>query len=171
MTASLILGGKKHGKGSLWQGGVEDTAPYLVRTAQYDTIVFTAMEFQPTEMEVGMLSPVEVLAHPFDDCPLTLEHLRDAIHLAGRVARRVAQGKHVLVTCAMGWNRSGLVTALACHRLTGLSGDQIVRRVRVKRGVRALSNESFANAVRTLPKARRVPYAELSNYISVSPTP
>lgn len=167
MNANRILGAKGIGQGSLWQGGVRDTAPQFVRGA-FDCVVFTALEFQPMPTQVDMLKPCEVLMHPFDDCELTTTHLRQAIDLANRVARRVRDGKHVLVTCHMGLNRSGLVVALAAHQLTGLSGEQIVRRIQLRREG-ALSNRSFADAIRRIQSTKRVPHAELGNYISTTP--
>jgi protein-tyrosine phosphatase len=52
----------------------------------------------------------------------------------------------MLTTCWMGWNRSGLVNALALVNL-GVSPDKSIRLVRNARGPRALGNQSFVRAI------------------------
>ena len=51
-------------------------------------------------------------------------------------------GRRVLVRCQAGYNRSGLVVALALMRL-GFTGQDAVARVRIARGPYALSNPHF----------------------------
>lgn len=62
--------------------------------------------------------------------------------LAHRVAGAVRNGKQVLVRCQAGYNRSGLVVALAMLEL-GWDGDAAVRHIRGKRSGHALFNENF----------------------------
>jgi len=54
----------------------------------------------------------------------------------------VTDGRRVLVTCAAGLNRSGLVTAIAMHILTRHSGITCVQHVQNRRAG-ALSNRQF----------------------------
>ncbi len=152
--ASRIFGGKQPGEGSLYQGDIGDA--YRANAVGFDTVVFCAMEAQPTLTDVIELTPTEVLAFPFDDADLTDVHLQNAMAMARRVAERVSQGKNVLVTCFAGRNRSGLVVALALHMLTGRSGDDIVERIRQKRGVDALTNKDFEAAIRKLRERQMV---------------
>lgn len=128
----------------------------MVREAGFDMIVLCARELQlPPETFPG----VDVVHAPNDDSvalPLTKEKLRIAIRAADAVARRIQDGGRVLVTCAAGLNRSGLVSALALHKLYGWAGDECVRTVRAKRVAskrhpgKALSNAEFVAAIRRL---------------------
>jgi len=68
----------------------------------------------------------------------------DAAHDAARV---LAQGGTVLTTCYMGWNRSGLISALALVEL-GVPADEAIQAVRDARGSRALSNDTFVWFIR-----------------------
>jgi protein-tyrosine phosphatase len=65
------------------------------------------------------------------------------------VARACQDGHRVLVTCAQGYNRSGLVTALTLFRLTGKPIMECVRDVRKARPG-ALGNDSFVRMLRTV---------------------
>lgn len=70
--------------------------------------------------------------------------------VARRVMRRLRAGRRVLVTCAAGLNRSGIVTAAALHYLTGRGGHhtaQFVSRRRVVGGTNALYNKAFVAAL------------------------
>lgn len=73
-----------------------------------------------------------------------------AAHLVHLARRR---GKRVLVACAMGLNRSGLVTGVSL-RLAGLTGHQAVHAIRSARGKNALSNPLYAKIVEEFEPAR-----------------
>ena len=149
--ADRILGGKRPGQGALYQGSI--AAAWAARGKGFDVLVLCAEEAQADEDDVRQMAPMRVIQHPFDDCKLTADHLAKAVTVAREVAYHVARGKKVLVTCFAGWNRSGLVTALACHMLTGFDGPTILGRVQTKRKG-ALRNESFARAVLNLRGTR-----------------
>ena len=72
----------------------------------------------------------------------TANQWQDAVRSAEEVAKRVRAGERVLVTCAMGINRSGLVCALSLHMLMGWSGARCVRYIQSKRPI-ALKNPIF----------------------------
>lgn len=98
-------------------------------------------------------------APAFDD---TLTPTADEIARAQVAARTVAReyqrnpDANILVTCAMGWNRSGLVTALALNELTHWSTSQIVAAIKQARGPNALSNQAFCVIVDAFnPEAAR----------------
>jgi protein-tyrosine phosphatase len=72
-----------------------------------------------------------------------------AMAASGIVADQLLDGKHVLVTCAMGLNRSSLVAGMALRRL-GFTGPQVVDSIRYARmraaesaGIEPLSNRAF----------------------------
>jgi protein-tyrosine phosphatase len=109
------------------------------------------MEYQPKPP--GEAFPgVTVFYAPNDDDFETLasEQLRGAIQTARQVATAIATGGKVLVTCRMGWNRSGLVSALAIHMLTGKPGVACVREVRRLRP-RSMRNPLFVRMLERLP--------------------
>lgn len=101
----------------------------------------------------------KVVHAPFDDhgrMPMD-ERDRMIAHTAAlRVAREIMREGRVLVTCAAGMNRSGLVTGLALIRLTRWSVDEIVGRIRRARMAaaqnlgypRALHNDAFVAELR-----------------------
>jgi len=81
------------------------------------------------------------------------------MHVAVSAARRVAQAmwdqRRVLVTCQMGINRSGLISALALYFASGgrISGRQAANLVKSGRPG-ALSNLSFLALLDSLPVER-----------------
>jgi protein-tyrosine phosphatase len=88
----------------------------------------------------------------FEDSPhFTRREQGVACEAAHIVAQELRSGGSVLVTCHMGWNRSGLVAALATKMETSLPVQVIISLVRAARGEDALSNQRF---VRFLENAR-----------------
>lgn len=73
--------------------------------------------------------------------------LRRADEVARAVAAEVRDGRRALLTCAQGRNRSAFVAALALHYLTGRSGRDCARKVRLERerrlGLPVLCNDWF----------------------------
>jgi len=71
------------------------------------------------------------------------EEDEQAIRLVcGVVAEALREGRAVLVHCAQGWNRSGLIVAGTLVRL-GMSPSDAVAHVRRDRGGGVLSNRSY----------------------------
>lgn len=123
----------------IWQGSQPPTGP-AVRAAGFDLVVLCAQEYQPPDEE---FPGVDVVHAANDDGDRSSrEQLGGAIKAARRVADAVRKGKKALVTCHMGLNRSGLVSALAVHMLTGWSGKKCVSVVKGRRPC-ALSNKHF----------------------------
>jgi protein-tyrosine phosphatase len=120
-----------------------------------DVIVLTAMEYQPP---AGLFPGTEVIHVPLDDAPnrpMRQDEIADATRAASRVARRLRTGRRVLVTCAMGLNRSALVAALAMHEVYGMGADEIIGRLRRARGAWALFNPNFEKLLRAVIEVRR----------------
>lgn len=114
-----------------------------VRRCGFDALVLAAREYQPPAVEF----PGVVVVHaPIDDAVLTRDEWRTAKHAAVRVERLVRSGARVLITCAMGRNRSGLITALALKLLTRKRNDEIVALIRACRAG-ALTNQTFVRAL------------------------
>lgn len=135
----------------LWQGSRPPEGEVL-RRAGFSMVVLCAEEHQPP---VSSFYAIDVLHAPNDDAQqLTREQKDRAVMAAYRVAQRVREGGRVLVTCWAGWNRSGLVTAITLHFLTGNSGEDCAKRVKNRRP-RGLCNAAFVDLLRKLPRAMR----------------
>lgn len=112
----------------IWQGSVPPEGELLADLG-FGGLVLCAMEHQP---EAARFPGLQVVHAPNDDnfsrLP-TREELKLAFQAAREVARLVSEGSPVLVTCQMGRNRSGLVSALSIHLLTGLGGTECLLQV------------------------------------------
>lgn len=120
-----------------------------------DVIVLAAMEYQPP---AELFPGVEVLYAPLDDAPgrsMREDEIADATRAGMRVARRLRAGRRVLVTCAMGLNRSALIAAIAMHETYGMGADEIIARLRHARGMWSLSNPNFEKLVRIVIDVRQ----------------
>lgn len=137
----------------LWQGSFPPRGATLAKLG-FDTLVLAAEELQfPADSYPG----VEVIGAPNrdDGSPLTWNQLQTAVATAREVQKRLQDGKKVLVTCAAGVNRSGLVSALTLHFVYGWSGERCIQVVRERRKLsefrQALNNQFFVQALRRLP--------------------
>jgi len=102
-------------------------------------LVLCAMEFQPHAED---FPGVTVLRCPIDDAEPRPQELAMVKQAAKDVARHVKAGRHTLVTCQMGLNRSAFVAALAMINM-GVEPAEAIARIRGKRGKYALCNEWF----------------------------
>lgn len=139
----------------IWQGALPPPGA-AVSQAGFNMLVLCAREHQLPSV---YFHDVDVVHAPNDDSvaygPLTREKLKLALQAARRASKVVKAGQRVLVTCAQGMNRSGLVSALTMHLLHGWSGERCIQQVRKRRrskdGYRPLSNPDFTRALRKLP--------------------
>lgn len=138
----------------LWQGDAQDARELLTAPSGFRTLVLCAEEVQPVQPQdprvplerFGML---QVYRCPLRDEPrLGVDERTRALRSARFVARSVLGGDRVLVTCAMGWNRSGLVSGLALRALGARPADAVTL-VRKARGPNALGNAVFERFVLT----------------------
>lgn len=134
----------------LWQGGFLPKGQ-LVADAGFDTVVLMASEFQYTTDD---LPGVTLLHGPTEDIPvLTDQHIALAHDIADRVVVALNAGHNVLVTCAGGYNRSGLVSALVLHKYYGWDGKRCVKHVKERRDF-ALHNKAFCSYLHSLDAKR-----------------
>lgn len=136
----------------LAQGAYPGTNPGLFQA--FDVVVYTADEKQPKGMKVPQGKFVYKLRLDDDIYRPIPQEVQVAVHRMGQsLAGHLRAGHKVLVTCAMGMNRSGIVTALTLMHLTGCSGSQAVDTVKSRRrandGVAPLSNPMFERWLRT----------------------
>jgi len=113
-----------------------------------DTVVLTAMEYQPPS---SCFPGMEVLRANLDDsgAPILEREVREALTVGAKVSRRLRRGKAVLVTCAQGRNRSGMVAAIALI-MAGADANEAITRIRKARGPMALSNPAFVRVVQAV---------------------
>ena len=129
----------------LYQGSMPPTGGYLSKCG-IDAVVLCAKENQN---EI-LYKDVCVLCAPgddderFDRAEKFIEQVWLPVSLT--VANLVKSGMTVLVTCIAGHNRSGAVTALSLHHITGKSGRECVEIVRSRRHG-SLSNETFVKII------------------------
>jgi protein-tyrosine phosphatase len=109
----------------------------------FHVVVLCAMEYQPDHR---MFPGVQVVRVPLDDCQITVDIANRGLQAAAHVAACVRGGKRVLVTCAQGRNRSGLVAGLAMV-LNGKPGEDAVRDIQLVRP-HALTNTTYADFVK-----------------------
>lgn len=88
---------------------------------------------------------------PMSDIPVRLDarEVRLVRLTARDVLYRLERGKKVLVTCAMGLNRSGLISATALVEGGLATPSEAIGLVRSARGPMALSNPAFVHAIAT----------------------
>ncbi len=109
--------------------------------------MLAAQEIQPAseDEKLDLFPGLEVICAPIDDdgaSPPNLKEWASVVAASRRVVELHRAGKCVLVTCRMGLNRSGLISALAIRRLAGVSGRVAAETVRERRDG-ALSNSGF----------------------------
>lgn len=147
----------------LWQGSAPACRTPLKSTG-FDVLVLTAKEHQ---LSASCFPDMRVIHAELDDSgpPPTHRELRDAHRAALEASELWRRGARVLVTCQMGVNRSGLVTALILRHALGISGKEARRIVQAARVVdtahgpmRALSNEHFASHLDSLPAPPAAPW-------------
>jgi protein-tyrosine phosphatase len=117
-------------------------------------LVLCAKEYQPSSSSFPGLTVLHV---PLDDNPLVMhrEEVALAISAARTVARYLGAGRTVLASCHQGWNRSGLIAALAMREAFDMDADEAVARVRSARGPAALSNPLFEQLIYRYRRGRR----------------
>jgi len=130
----------------LWMGG----APAAGKLLAFDRVFLCAWELPYDELGPYPFGPrARVVRVPLDDSgrPPSAGEVRLAFAASRAVARIYRTGGfRILVTCAQGRNRSGLVVALALLEL-GASPKDAIGAVRQARGPHALSNAWFVKLI------------------------
>ena len=133
-----------------------------------DTIILAAIEYQP---HADCFQGSEVIHAPLEDAPTRSMHEQEiliAVNTAARVARRLRAGHRVLVTCALGLNRSALIAAIAMNDVYGMSADEVITRLHRARGPWALSNPNFERLLRLVSEPRTASISGAGPTVSIS---
>lgn len=139
----------------LWVGA---QPPFDRDLPDFDVLVLCARELQPGV--IGFRRAV--VRVPLPDATLSTDEIRTAIIGGRAVAKALTAGSRVLVTCAMGLNRSALVASLGLGMVTRMTGPQIVALVRARRtpdappGDGALSNPHFVQIIEQFVGSRGI---------------
>jgi protein-tyrosine phosphatase len=112
----------------------------------FDWIVLCAYEVQRRTGEFGRAHVMHVPMDDTDRKPPTAHEVAIAVDGGRNVAKLLAEGKDVLVTCQKGRNRSAWVSAIAMIE-SGVPGEKAIQQIRSVRGPRALSNEGFVRHI------------------------
>jgi len=135
-----------------WSGGSlvdlpRPGKPVRLRPFGFDAVAFCAYEMQPDALAYP---DVQVLRVLLDDIPAipSPEVRRELAAVVRELHSLWNDGKRVLITCAMGKNRSGLVTGLLLRSL-GFDAEQAIHDIRAaRRHVGALTNTKFEQLIR-----------------------
>lgn len=106
-----------------------------------DLLVLCADDFQDPPVWFRK----RVLHCPFIDTetPIPTGLLAQIVRASQEAAEAIRQGQSVMICCAAGLNRSGLVVALTLRELTGCSGPDAINTIRARRHPLALNNRTF----------------------------
>jgi protein-tyrosine phosphatase len=137
----------------IYQGAMP---PYgsAVSDAGFSLLLCAALpyEYQPGAADKQhYLGQVRVLHLPADDNPFRVSdaEIEQAVRGATEAARYARAGHKVLITCRMGRNRSGFLTALTLRLLTGMPIETAIARVRARRPT-SLQNPAMLEVLRRL---------------------
>jgi hypothetical protein len=149
----------------LYQGAAPPVGNVL-KDAGFDTAVLCAEEWQPpksVESYCRLAMNYSGTGHPYPGITIVYAPNEDdfiklpsrktlamVLSAANYVVKRVLAGGKVHVSCWAGKNRSGLVTTMALHRLTGLDGVKCVELLKKARP-EALSNPLFVSILQRIP--------------------
>jgi hypothetical protein len=129
--------------GDIWQGGsIEEEEEYELVRLGISLVVNLAPD---PPLSPGLA--IEEIHYPIDDGPIRHIDMGKMLRIARAVSAHTSQGKHTLIHCQMGWNRSGLMTGLVLRDL-GFQGD-LAGFIRSRRAD-ALCNVEFAEYLATL---------------------
>jgi hypothetical protein len=116
----------------------------------FSMVILAAQEHQPEWLLALLPKDVKVIYVPLDDSLMSQLQPEEAVaacEVGRAVGRHIRKGGKVLVTCAMGLNRSGLISAFALYELTGWPAASLVHAIRQARGFCALSNPQFVRLI------------------------
>lgn len=130
----------------LYMGSLPPTGDTL-SNAGFAGLFLCAYEYQPRSSEIPNVRIYHVPLDDNDARPLTLSEKSQILAAGSTAASLVRRGARILVTCAQGRNRSGVVAAVALSQLSGRTPAEagtFIRKVRVGRdGGTAMMNNSF----------------------------
>jgi len=125
---------------NLWQGACPPRGN-LVASKGYNLLVLTASEWQRSDVYENVDVITIPLEDDLDESKILSQHGLICT-TAKSIALRIESGQKVLITCMAGVNRSGLLSAVTLHYVTGLTGEACIKQVKSRRRG-ALFNKTF----------------------------
>lgn len=143
----------------LYQGGAPSLADDrdIQEPVEVDVVVLCAREYQPHRMFLGNVERYRIpYRDTFDPGETSPEDLERAIKMGEVVAGLIShEHKRVLVTCWMGWNRSGLVSTIALLNLRpSWTAKDAIQWLQMHR-YGAMGNPLFCDLVESYDRIRR----------------
>ena len=142
--------------GQLWQGSFEDVEELLkVPNDKISVIGLFAIEYQSLKPN----EHYEIIRGGFNDKywagEKELKKISEVADSASDLfSDRIREGKGCLSTCAMGLNRSGLVSALTLMKVAGKEPEEAIELVRRLRGIHGgmqpLCNPRFVELIQRM---------------------
>lgn len=122
---------------------------------RFTTLVLCAQELIESGQGLpGSFPGVTVLEVPLDDAKPTSDEIRRALIASTNIASRIRRRERMLITCAQGRNRSGLISGFTLMQL-GMSANEAI--TLVKRARRnALTNPYFVQVLQGYDKLPRL---------------
>lgn len=140
----------------LWQGDIRDVRSLIQLPHSNITVIgLFAQEHQPDDPSGNY----ELVKGGYNDSLSARgRELNKISDIAGRASDlfsdRLREGKGCLSSCAMGLNRSGLVTALTLMKVADMDPEEAVRLIRSRRepqsGMKSLCNPRFVELIHDL---------------------
>ncbi len=132
----------------LWVGSAP---PFDRDLPDFGALVLCAEEIQPERLAFTG----RVIRCPIPDARLSNQDLARVVMASRHVASELTSGRRVLVTCAMGVNRSALVASLALARITRMTPEQLIGLMRARRATNCLSNPHFRDVIAAIVNRAR----------------
>lgn len=137
----------------LWQGSY----PYSMDAVKenFDVLVLCADELQMTYNDILLdehYPSITIIRCGLDDSiPVRAGDFKKANNASKKIAIEYNLGKQILITCAAGLNRSGLITALVLRLISDMSGSDASKLIKNARHG-ALYNTAFDAYICSLDK-------------------
>ena len=142
----MMLNGLSEVVDNLWIGGF----PHAEDLTAFDKLILCAEEYQP---DPSYFPGVHVLYVPLSSAMDMPEEAKAAVQAGRAVAGWLRRKKKVLVSCAMGLNRSALIATVALMT-RGMTSSEAIEKVRAARGKLALHNPQYVTLLRRIEDAR-----------------
>lgn len=141
----------------LWQGGTDDADTVERPRGRNKTADITAKDFQFVTTLYAYARPVDWFVKEIRfgvyDSDMTDFDEEEMFEIVTMTHSAWKRGEKTLVRCQMGWNRSGLITALVLIR-DGMSAEAAIELIRELRSPHALCNLTFVRWLLALDPAR-----------------
>lgn len=150
-----------HMFGELYQGP-KPPQGLVLRDAGFHVLILAAADYQPPADRFPTLRVISAAGDDDDNEPIPAHQLENYWNGAKAAAAALHAGQRVLVTCYAGLNRSGIVSALTLHLMTGWAGKRCAEAIRLRRKG-ALFNKQFSSYLDSLAPVEPITPVQIDN--------